>query len=423
MDYAKIAQKLREQMARFSGELSSGFPKVVRRFMEDMIYGVQARQSVRLTEVSRALGGKTSVKKTEERLSRQIGRSWLWEAVTERLVRLAARAVERETLLILDLSDLCKKYARKMEYLARVRDGSEKTLGQGYWMVNVIGADLGRRGILPLYGRLYSHRAPDHRSENAEIERAIGMVSAKTEGRGVWVLDRGGDRVELFRYLLDRKLRFLNRINGDRSLETEEGVKSALEVARWTPSFYIDYRPRIEQGEAKLQRLEVGFRRVRLPRRREVLTLVVVRGLGQEPLMLLTSMLVLKSRRSVMRVVEAYFLRWRVEETIRFLKQSYQLEDVRLLTYRRLQNLVALVMAVIYFAAIYLGVRLKLRVLARHVLSAARRVFNIPDFRLYALADGIKHCLYSRAKGEARFGPDSNPPTPPLHLQLGLFDS
>jgi hypothetical protein len=114
------------------------------------------------------------------------------------------------------------------------------------------------------------------------------MVSAKTEGRGVWVLDRGGDRVELFRYLLDRKLRFLNRINGDRSLETEEGVKSALEVARWTPSFYIDYRPRIEQGEAKLQRLEVGFRRVRLPRRREVLTLVVVRGLGQEPLMLLT---------------------------------------------------------------------------------------------------------------------------------------
>jgi len=27
--------------------------------------------------------------------------------------------------------------------------------------------------------------------ENAEIERVVGMVSAKTEGRGVWVMDRG----------------------------------------------------------------------------------------------------------------------------------------------------------------------------------------------------------------------------------------
>ncbi|MFZ2053943.1 MAG: transposase [Candidatus Aminicenantales bacterium] len=423
MDYARIAQKLREQMARFSGELSSGFPKVVRRFLEEMIYGIQARQSVRLTEVARALGGRTSLKKSEERLSRQIGRSWLWEAVTERLIRLGSRTVERETLLILDLSDLCKKYARKMEYLARVRDGSEKTLGQGYWMVNVIGADLGRRGILPLYGRLYSHRAPDHRSENVEIERAMGMVSAKSEGRGVWVLDRGGDRIQLYRYLLDKKLRFLNRIDGDRSLETEEGMKSALEAAQGTPILYVEHRPRFLQGEAKLQRLEIGFRRVRLPGRKEVLTLVVVRGLGQEPLMLLTNLVVLKSRKSVLRVMEAYFLRWRVEETIRFLKQSYQLEDIRLLTYRRLQNMMALVMAVIYFAAIYLGVRLKLRVLARHVLSAARRVFNIPDFRLYALADGIKHCLYSRARGAARYGPDSNPPIPSLHLQLGLFDS
>lgn len=47
----------------------------------------------------------------------------------------------------------------------------------------------------------------------------------------------------------------------------------------------------------------------------------------------------------------------------------------------------------------YLGVRLRLRVLARHVIRAARRVFGIPDFRLYALADGIKHCLFGRSQG------------------------
>jgi hypothetical protein len=55
MHYAKTANKLREQILRFSGELSFGLPKPARRFIAEMIYGIQARQSVRLTEIGRAL--------------------------------------------------------------------------------------------------------------------------------------------------------------------------------------------------------------------------------------------------------------------------------------------------------------------------------------------------------------------------------
>ena len=55
MHYAKTAQKLREQILRFSGELSSGLPKPVLCLIAEMIYGIQARQSVRLTEIGRAL--------------------------------------------------------------------------------------------------------------------------------------------------------------------------------------------------------------------------------------------------------------------------------------------------------------------------------------------------------------------------------
>jgi len=39
---------------KFSGELSSGFPEVVRGFFAETIYGIQARQSVRLTEIARS---------------------------------------------------------------------------------------------------------------------------------------------------------------------------------------------------------------------------------------------------------------------------------------------------------------------------------------------------------------------------------
>jgi len=37
------------------GELSFGWPKVMQRFIVEALYGIQARQSVRLTEIARSL--------------------------------------------------------------------------------------------------------------------------------------------------------------------------------------------------------------------------------------------------------------------------------------------------------------------------------------------------------------------------------
>ena len=51
--------------------------------------------------------------------------------------------------------------------------------------------------------------------------------------------------------------------------------------------------------------------------------------------------------------------RWAIEETLRYVKQSYELEDVRVLNYRSLQNIMPLVCAVAYFAAVLLDPRLK----------------------------------------------------------------
>src|SRR5574340_470565 len=153
---------------------------------------------------------------------------------------------------------------------------------------------------------------------------------------------------------------------------------------------YAETVVREQAGGEKKVHLEYGFVRVRLPGRREVeLTLVVVKGFGQEPLLLLTNVSVKATRRSVWWVVSGYLTRWLVEETIRFIKQSYQLEDVRVLDYERLRNLAALVMAAAYFAAVWLGESLKLAVLASRVSRVAKRFFGVPEFHYYALADGI----------------------------------
>ena len=419
MYFARTAQKLREQMVRFSGELSAGLPKVSRRFVAEMVFGIQARGSVRLTEVGRALGERISLKKTEERLSRQLGRKRLDREIQRRLIEHAAPRIEDDTLLVLDLSDVTKKYAEKMENLAQVRDGSEKELGWGYWTLNIVGANTKGTKIVPLYGRLFSHAVGGHQSENEEIREAVGEVAEVVGKRGIWVMDRGGDRRYIFNYLLPNKLRFMIRVRGDRGLRTAQGIDSAVNLARSCPMLFHETIVREEAGQERLIHLACGLRKVRLPNRREELTLVVVKGFGKEPLMILTNLNVRRSRKSIWHVVVSYITRWRIEDVIRFVKQSYRLEDIRCLTYHRLQALMVLVTAAAYFAAVYLGLRMKLRVLAGHVLRASKRVFGIPDFRLYALADGIRQFLYSQTQGLTKLLELQNP----LPIQPTLFDS
>ena len=185
MHYARTALKLREQIIKFSGELSAELPKVGRRFITEAVYGIQARRCVRLTEIARALGEKTPLRKTEYRLSRQLGRRDLWSKAVDSVAQMAARYIKEDTLLVIDPSDIRKKYAEKMEHLARVRDGSEGEIANGYWTCNVIGTEIGKASIIPLYSRLYSQAGPDFQSENTEIRKAVDKVSNYTQGRGI----------------------------------------------------------------------------------------------------------------------------------------------------------------------------------------------------------------------------------------------
>ena len=342
----------------------------------------------------------------------------LWQWLIEGLCRMGSERVKKETLLVVDISDIAKKYAERMEYLALVRDGSEGTISPGYWTCSVIGTELEEPSFIPLYNRLYSQAAPGFKSENAEVRKAISLVSEKTEKRGIWVLDRGGDRRKIIHHLLGNKLRFVMRLKKDRHLIWRGKRQSVLEHALACPLLYTERIVKDEKGKEKIYHLEFGYRPVRLPGRKEQLRLVVIRGFGQTPMMLLTNEQVKKSRKALWQIIESYMNRWRIEETIRFIKQSYNLEDIRLLTYRRLQNMMALVLAVTYFTMVYLGIKTKLRVLSRHVLKAARRLFGIPDFRFYALADGIRELLFGRQKGLEGF-------TQMLKIenrQMSLFD-
>lgn len=94
-----------------------------------MIFWILAEGDVKLSHIVMALREKISPKKVEDRLSRMLSTEGLDAALQETIAKEGASKVKKDTLVIIDPSDIQKPYAKKMECLAKVWDGSK---GEGW---------------------------------------------------------------------------------------------------------------------------------------------------------------------------------------------------------------------------------------------------------------------------------------------------
>lgn len=417
MNRSQTAYRVREQLARFLGIFSPHFSKPAMKFLGDMLYGLQASKDVKLSCIGRGLDEAILLKKTEERLSRHLGREGIEGGISRAIATEGAKHVGKDTLLVIDPTDIRKLYARRMPYLARIRDGSRKEEGMGYWACAAVACESGGHRILPLHLRLWSCRSPEFRSENEEIREVVWAVRAATKKRGIYVIDRGGDRGDFFSLFLDSELRFIVRLVGSRTLLWRHRPILAEALASKCRMLYTEIiRRETDEGE-KAYPIQYGVLPVKLPGRDEPLRLVVVRGLAEKPMLLLTNLALTESRESLWQVVEGYLSRWRVEDAIRFIKQSYRLEDIRLLDYRRLKNMMAIVLATVFFASVWLGESVRRGILVRNITRASQRLFGVVEFHYYALADGIAALFrrYGSWRASSR-SLDSVTPQPELPL-------
>jgi hypothetical protein len=363
-----------------------------------------------LTEIGRQLESRISLKKIEERFSRQLIKPGIWNCLHERILSLDSNRIKEKTLLVLDLSDLKKKYAEKMEYLATVRDGSEDgELVDGYWTNQVIASEVDNNEIIPLYYSLYSQKSPDFTSENEEIIKAMNKVGKAVQNKGIWVIDRGGDRDVLYESLLQNKRNFIIRLVGTRDLVYKGRTARSLWLAYACRLPHEKTIIKIIHGKEVQFNIRYGSMSVYLPEFKDPLTMIVIKGFGEQPMMLLTSLQINSKQKDLWFIIAAYLKRWSIEETIRFLKQTYDLENIRVLKYVRLQNMMALLLTVFYFIAVILDQTQKLTIMAGHVLKCAKRVFGIPDFKYYALGDGLSNIFskYARELIKSTEIPDS----------------
>lgn len=401
-----IALKTREQLSSFLGILLPRFSKPTGEFIGQMLYGIQAAQDIKLSKIARALDEPIGLKKTMERLGRHLAEDGMCEKLSEGVMEDAAFRIHRDTLIIIDPTDIQKPYAEKMPYLSKVWDGSKGRVGDnlGYSGCAAVACELDGRKILPLHLRLWSSRAPGHMSENDEIEAVVDAVSSKTRKRGIYVYDRGGDRLDLLQSFHRRGLNFIVRMVGNRGVTYRNKYQSMETVARkcrMRHAEIVEHENR--RGEKTKYEIQFGSVEVKIPGSGlPPLRLVAVRGFSDKPMMLLTTLAATNSRASLEQVVHGYLSRWRVEDAIRYIKQSYNLEDMRFQDYGRLRNIMGVVLATAYFAAVWLGTSAKVSLLAKHIAIVSKRMFEVPEFFYYAIADGIAALFARHGRWERR---------------------
>jgi hypothetical protein len=372
---------------------------------------------VKVSNIARSLNEPIALIKTEGRLCRRLATNDLTYHINSWLGREGALAVNEDTVLAVDLGDIRKTYAKSMEHLAFVHDGSAGDIAPGYWLNEIVAAHPYGDRIIPMYGELYSVEAPLFRSENDQILRAIFQVMKATRGRGIVAIDRGGDRREILIPLLDKGIHFVVRERGDRHVLLSGERRYAIATAVRRCQTEIERVVEIEkEGCRRTYTLRLGTLPVRMPERPDIqLWLVVIHGFGNEPIILLTNVPPTADREHAVWIGDVYLTRWKCEETYRFLKQSYNLEDVRVRDYTALRNVYALLNAVMYFVSVVIGTKARLSLLFRELCVRAKRFFEIAGFYQYAVADGIHRLLFASRGG-------ISPPGPPRDTrQLGLF--
>lgn len=151
-----LAGRFKAQCNKFSGIISKGLPKTKRRLIGEVVYGIQASKDVKLSNISRALQEDIPLIKTEDRLSRNLDDMDFTSDINEQLMRLGKEKIDESMVIAIDPGDLMKPYAKAMEYLCPVYDGSEHQQAKGYHLCQVTAANLQHDRIVPLYCEAYS---------------------------------------------------------------------------------------------------------------------------------------------------------------------------------------------------------------------------------------------------------------------------
>ncbi|HBF62452.1 MAG TPA: hypothetical protein DDW59_03400, partial [Gammaproteobacteria bacterium] len=165
--------------------LAQPLGKVERKFVHSMLKGISVSRSVNLTEIARGLDESISLHATHKRLSRNLYDVELVNNISDRLLKIGSENVSGQTRLIVHVSELHKKFARKIEFLP----SAEESASAGFKVCEIIASEPESKTYFPLLTHVWSHEVPGFVSDAVEVFNSVKKVLAATSNRGIVFLD------------------------------------------------------------------------------------------------------------------------------------------------------------------------------------------------------------------------------------------
>jgi hypothetical protein len=272
----------------------------------------------------------------------------------------AALRAEEALELVLDGMELRRPGAHAQEYLMSVKalDGS---LVNGYRSFNVLGMGREARGLL--YHQVFSSHLPDFQSENIEIKAAITQTEQALSGFAgpkTWAIDMGFDNDDVWWEIwqhpgshLVNRVYHLERLVEWRTASgkwEERYLEATFPSLKHLAAIETELEVRLQgQKYAKRQKVTVELSAVPLrvyhpedKSRTQPVWLVRAKVVGAvgKPWYLLTDWAVTDAA-SAVRIFRYYRRRWAVEDTFKFIKTAFGIEEVQMLSFEAIQRLVA----------------------------------------------------------------------------------
>jgi hypothetical protein len=328
MDAKEVYERVSALLAEYLEALGMGVANGPLRVMRELTTGILWTQSVQLSNAARVWADDAGeLLGAVQRMSQHLAdRTWDHREWAAAILARQARAVQPADLIPLDGTELAKPYARHLEHLCTVRDASRPgdPLVKGYWCWGAYHWSAHHRTLAPLMLRPYSSTAPDFRSENDLLCRWMWTLREALGGRGIWLLDRGGDRPEILSALRIQP-RWIVRLREDRPLVGPDGTVRPAGV--WAQVALATRRPR---GRAvtlavRLPPEDVRLYGVAMPLWLVVPTYQFLRQGRLERWILLTRGLI-DQRTGPRQTRRCYGLRWRAEDAKRYLGQLWHVE-------------------------------------------------------------------------------------------------
>lgn len=364
-----------------------------------MIYGLLKGQSVLLSNIARSLKENILLKKTVERLSRNLENFEQQEKIITNYLNQVKPHIDDNTVFCCDKSDVVKPYSRKLESLDYVRDGSKGKTEKGYDTFEIVALTDSKQLPIEIYSHIYSSLEIGFKSRNIEALKGLDFVGKHFGKKGIYALDRGYDANSFYKYFSDGNKDFVIRAKGNRNVIYKGKSLNIKKVAELYKGKYV-YR--FINQDNKKRTVKFSYAPIKLPAlKKKDLTLVIVRGYGNNPMLLITN-LKPKAKKLTLAILKAYIKRWKIEEYFRFKKQKFDFENFRVRSLKRIRNLDLILSITIGLLALFSNQKkqTKLKLIVKKV---SERIFNLPDFDYYAIADGFKAILDKSYTGISSF--------------------